>query len=78
MDKAIGIIQPEHRAYAAVLDCLDNLVRDIKNADIARFRAVLFDARIRSRFRRPLSPPERGSLSIQSVATARSRGCANT
>ena len=30
MAKAIGIIQAEHRAYAAVLDCLDNLVRDIE------------------------------------------------
>ena len=30
MAEAIGIIQAEHRAYAAVLDCLDNLVRDIE------------------------------------------------
>ena len=30
MAKAIGIIQAEHRAYAAVLNCLDNLVQDIE------------------------------------------------
>src|SRR5271167_1013523 len=30
MTEAIGIIQAEHRAYAAVLDCLDHLVRDIE------------------------------------------------
>jgi branched-chain amino acid transport system ATP-binding protein len=29
MAEAIGIIQAEHRAYAAVLDCLDNLVQDV-------------------------------------------------
>lgn len=45
MAEAIGIIQAEHRAYAAVLDSLDNLVRDIetrgRSPDFELFHLIL-------------------------------------